>query len=200
MESILDGEEDPAPTLPRQDQPLEDDGGPWSDAFGVGSRVVEETHGDSNPMDVDDDPAFFEALLDAYDPEQEEQEEQEFAAALEQEEQNMQARVDSEEWFDTEEDGWEAALAVEEHRLTQVVIDIDEMQDNIVGGSTRRGYTDNSLHFMRWCIVHKPLWVIEAILLSVEGLRSRERGKQTKEERFKQLCRNATIDPILNYT
>jgi hypothetical protein len=23
--------------------------------------VVEETHGDSNPMDVDDDPAFFEA-------------------------------------------------------------------------------------------------------------------------------------------
>jgi hypothetical protein len=109
----------------------------------------------------------------------------------------MQARVDAEEWFDTEEDGWEAALAVEEHRLTQGVI--DEMQDNIVGGSTRHGYTDNSLHFMRWFIVHKPLWVIEAILLSVEGLRSRERGKQTKE-RFKQLCRNATIDPILNYT
>jgi hypothetical protein len=105
---------------------------------------------------------------------------------LEQEEQNMQAHVDAEEWFDTEEDGWEAALAVEEHRLTQGVIDIDEMQDNIVGGSTRRGYTDNSLHFMCWCIVHKPLWVIEAILLSVEGLCSRERGKQTKEERFKQ--------------
>ena len=40
MESILDGEEDPAPKLPRQDQSLEDDGGPWSDAFGVGSRVV----------------------------------------------------------------------------------------------------------------------------------------------------------------
>jgi hypothetical protein len=37
MESILDGEEDPAPKLPQQDQPLEDDGGPWSDAFGVGS-------------------------------------------------------------------------------------------------------------------------------------------------------------------
>jgi hypothetical protein len=64
MESILeDGEEDPAPTLPRQDQPLEDDGGPWSDTFGVGSQVVKEMHGDSNPIDVDDDPAFFEALV-----------------------------------------------------------------------------------------------------------------------------------------
>jgi hypothetical protein len=71
-----------------------------------------------------------------------------FAAALEQEEQNMQACVDVEEWFDTEEGGWEAVLAVDECRLTQGVIDIDEMQDNIVSGSTQCGYTDDSLHFM----------------------------------------------------
>jgi hypothetical protein len=167
MESILDGEEDPAPKLPRQDQSLEDDGGPWSDAFGVGSRVVEKTHGDSNPMDIDDDPAFFdEALLDAYDPEQQEQE---FAAALEQEGQNMQARVDAEEWFNTEEDGWEAALAVEECRLTQGIIDIDEMQDTIVGGSTQCGYTDDSLHFVRWSIVYKPLWVTDHRKTQIEA-------------------------------
>jgi hypothetical protein len=109
MERMLDGEEDPSPTLPQPDQPLENDGGPWSDAFGVGqSRVVEETRGDSNPMDIDVDLAFFEALLDTYNPKQEEQE---FAAALEQEEKNMQAHINSEEWFDTHEDGWEAALA-----------------------------------------------------------------------------------------
>jgi hypothetical protein len=44
------------------------------------------------------------------------------------------------------------------------------MQDNIVGGSTQYGYTDDSLLFVHWSIVHKPLWVTDHGKTQIEAI------------------------------